>query len=293
MQKLSDYINANTDPFFTADFMAKSYAPFNDTEFSDMLVNWCNFNHGSLQIRPLLEDAEKKDADIIRKRVSNLLLVRKYQYNKLYESTLLKYEPIENYAMIEEGTDVHTINARHTDSIGNQTNTSSVNDSTTIGAQTMSNNGTNRDTLGNQQNHTTTETTESGNVVNEKKVAPFDSDTYAEQEQNTEIFNGRTTAVDSTTRIDEVVNQHTTESESTNSERKDSKTSNINEAIGSREDSHTDTSTDTMNHNFTRHGNIGVTTSQQMLESEREVAMFNFIGIVAHDIIKSICICLY
>lgn len=293
MQKLSDYINANADPFFTADFMTKSYAPFNDSEFNELLVNWCNFNHGSLQIRPLLEDAEETDVNIIRKRVSNLLLVRKYQYTKLYESTLLKYEPIENYAMIEEGTDVHTIDATHTDSIGKQTNTSSVNDSTTIGAQTISNNGTNRDTLGNQQNHITTETTEAGNVVNEKKVAPFDSDAYAEQEQNTETFNGRTTAVGSTTRIDEVMNQHTTESESTNSERKDSKTSSINEAIGSREDSHTDTSTDTMKHNFTRHGNIGVTTSQQMLESEREVAMFNFIGIVAHDIIKSICICIY
>ena len=41
------------------------------------------------------------------------------------------------------------------------------------------------------------------------------------------------------------------------------------------------------------YGNIGVTTSQQMLESERDIALFNFIGIVAHDIIKSICICIY
>ena len=293
MQRLSEYINTNANPFFTNDFVGKSYAPFNDSEFNAALINWCDFNHGSLQIRPLLEDAEKTDADIIRKRVSNLLLVRKYQYTKLYESTLLKYEPIENYAMIEEGTDIHTIDATHTDSIGNQTNTSSVNDSTTIGAQTISNDGTNRETIGNQQNHTTTATTDSGNVVNEKKVAPFDSDAYAEQEQNTETFNGRTTAVDSTTIIDEVVNQHTSTLKSTNGERKDSKTSSVTDSIGNREDSHTDTSTDTITHNFTRHGNIGVTTSQQMLESEREVAMFNFIGIVAHDIIKSICICLY
>lgn len=293
MQKLSEYIEANANPFFTNDFMAKSYVPFNDADFNETLVNWCNFNHGSLQIRPLLEDAMNTDANIIRKRVSNLLLVRKYQYNKLYESTLLKYEPIENYSMIEEGTDVHTIDATHTDTIGNQTNTSLIDDSTTIGEQTLTNTGTNRDTLGDQQSNTATDTTEAGSVTNEKKVAPFDSDAYAEQEQNTETYKGRTTSVESTTRTNEVVNQHTAESESTNSERTDSKKSKVNETIGERDDIHTETSTDTMKHNFTRHGNIGVTTSQQMLESEREVAMFNFIGIVAHDIIKSICICLY
>ena len=41
------------------------------------------------------------------------------------------------------------------------------------------------------------------------------------------------------------------------------------------------------------YGNIGVTTSQQMLQSEREVAYFNFVSIVAHDIIKLIAICIY
>ncbi len=40
-------------------------------------------------------------------------------------------------------------------------------------------------------------------------------------------------------------------------------------------------------HNFTRSGNIGVTTSQQMLQSERELAHFDFIGYVAEMIVTN------
>ena len=43
----------------------------------------------------------------------------------------------------------------------------------------------------------------------------------------------------------------------------------------------------------TRSGNIGVTTSQQMLESERMIANFKFVDIVARDIVKKIAILLY
>ena len=63
--------------------------------------------------------------------------------------------------------------------------------------------------------------------------------------------------------------------------------------ISARSNLYTDESKGTTTHKLTRSGNIGVTTSQQMLESERDIALFNFIGIVAHDIIKSICICIY
>lgn len=40
-------------------------------------------------------------------------------------------------------------------------------------------------------------------------------------------------------------------------------------------------------HNFTRSGNIGVTTSQQMLQSERDISKFDFIGYVAEMIVNN------
>lgn len=46
-------------------------------------------------------------------------------------------------------------------------------------------------------------------------------------------------------------------------------------------------SSTTLTHNFTRSGNIGVTTSQQMLQSERDIAKFDFIGYVAEMIVNN------
>lgn len=46
-------------------------------------------------------------------------------------------------------------------------------------------------------------------------------------------------------------------------------------------------------HNFSRSGNVGVTTSQQMLMSERDVAKFDFIGYVAEKIATEFTTSLY
>lgn len=49
----------------------------------------------------------------------------------------------------------------------------------------------------------------------------------------------------------------------------------------------TGSSSTTLTHNFTRSGNIGVTTSQQMLQSERDLAHFDFVGYVAEMIVTN------
>lgn len=41
------------------------------------------------------------------------------------------------------------------------------------------------------------------------------------------------------------------------------------------------------------HGNIGVTTSQQMIESERKVAMFNIYDIIAESFVENFCLMVY
>lgn len=46
-------------------------------------------------------------------------------------------------------------------------------------------------------------------------------------------------------------------------------------------------------HSFSRSGNVGITTSQQMLQAQREVADFDFIGIVAEMIITNFTMSLY
>lgn len=53
------------------------------------------------------------------------------------------------------------------------------------------------------------------------------------------------------------------------------------------------TNTSTTTHDSRVHGNIGVTTTQQMLQSEREVAMFNIYDIICKDFQKRFLIWIY
>ena len=72
----------------------------------------------------------------------------------------------------------------------------------------------------------------------------------------------------------------------------DSNKTIVSENNGAREDSNTktETGTETTMHDFKRSGNIGVTTSQQMIESERKVVNFTFLKIVFRNIIDDTCI---
>ena len=305
MLKLSKYIEDNEVPFFNT----IDYAPFNDSNFVDMLNEWCKFNHGSLQIRPIIEDALKTDADVIRKRVTNLINVRKYQYTRLYNTTLLEYNPIENYSMTEEGTDTTSASGTKRDDLGAYSDTTSGTDITTItdsktekiGAYDDTSTSTTTSDIAQLTTNTSNVVTDTGSETHERKVAPFDSDTYAEQELNTDTFKDRRSVTDTETIVSPHEDATTKRDITTGGARENSYTTNTTDSlqhgmahnISSRLNSYTDESNGTTTHNFTRSGNIGVTTSQQMLESERDIAMFNFISIVAHDIIKSICICIY
>ena len=144
-------------------------------------------------------------------------------------------------------------------------------------------------------------TTDNGSETHERKVAPFDSDAYSEQEPNTDTIQNRRNVTDTETNIYPHIDTTTKRDTTTGEARENSYTTNTTDAFqrgmshdtSSRSNLYTDESRGTTTHKFTRSGNVGVTTSQQMLEYERDIAMFNFIGIVAHDIIKSICICIY
>lgn len=152
---------------------------------------------------------------------------RKNQYNwkKLYDTTLLEYNPIENYDRMEDWTD--------TDS---ETGTNSRNNDI-------------RNTISN-------EVTNSGNVT----------------EQNTAFNSG--------------LADHAKEISNNNTNSNGSGSTTENESGTSKRD---------LTHKRTgrAHGNIGVTTSQQMIQSEREVAMFNIYDIIAESFVENFCLMVY
>ena len=202
-------VNANVNLLgnvSTFDFM-KEYT--DNAEMLDFNINHDYENYVLLTSQKEVQNAYQEFVKLVKSH----LLINSYKYSGLYKTTLLEYNPIENYSMSESGTDTRTPNLTTTDTtnIGTQANSTTSTDS----------------------------------------VSPYDTQTFT-----------------------------------------DSNKTVVSENNGAREDSNirTESGTDTTSHEFKRSGNIGVTTSQQMLESERKVVNFTFLKIVFNNIIGDTCI---
>lgn len=291
---INDYITlVGNNPFTNENFITNGYAPLNDTTFQSVLSDYISFNHGELNVRYILEDSVLKNPSTIQNIIVNLYNANKYKYETLYNTTLLKYEPLQNYDRTEEITDKTERSGTDNLTFGSRTDTSTTNNTTNIGAQDNTNTDNETTKIGAINTETNSTTSKKGSESNEKQVAPYDTENYYNQEKDTLSFTNRSDTNNSTT---------------TTNARTDTRNNNSTEKIGARQDTtesstsntfgeHTDASSKNENETYTHkshmYGNIGVTTSQQMLESEREVAYFNFVSIVAHDIIKLIAICIY
>ena len=69
------------------------------------------------------------------------------------------------------------------------------------------------------------------------------------------------------------------------------KTNNTNELNNTN--TRKETGNESTQHTLTRKGNIGVTTTQQMIQAEREVAVFSIVEIFLEDIAKIILLGVY
>lgn len=163
----------------------------------------------------------------------------KYQINwkKLYDTTVLEYNPIENYDRMEDWTD--------------------TDDETTTSA---------RDNTRNTNN--TVKSTSTNEVMNSVNVT----------DQNTAFNAGLADHAKQITDGDTTENGTITNTETG----KDTENENVN---GGRTGRHTRTGR--------AHGNIGVTTSQQMIQSERDLVVFNLYDVIAESFIENFCLMVY
>lgn len=164
---------------------------------------------------------------------------KKYQINwkKLYDTTVLEYNPIENFDRIEDWTD--------------------TDDETTTSA---------RDNTRNTNN--TIKSSSTNEIMNSVNVT----------EQNTSFNAGLAD------HAKQITDGNTTENGTiTNTETgKDTENESLN---GGRTGKHTRTGR--------AHGNIGVTTSQQMIQSERDLVVFNLYDVIAESFIENFCLMVY
>lgn len=151
--------------------------------------------------------------DLLKLAVANVAKSLKWSIDRLYNVTLLEYNPIENYNRIENGIDTTDDTTDNTQNIGSQTVTSE----NQIGA-----------------------TTTTPNTTTETKVSAFNESEYQPSEQTKNTGN--------------VTESHDKDTGTTTT----TKNPDVQHMKYNRK----------YDHNLIIHGNIGVTTSQEMMKSE-------------------------
>ena len=306
-------------PFMSDSFLNTTVDnPTSTAEFQELLKNYIYENFGIYQISPLIvmrENSTEKSFDDIISEISTLVYkANEYRYNTLYSTIIQEYDPIENYKMIEEITvnyqgDEKTVNqfiGKEKNTINYKGEESTVDSKSGTDTNVLTKNGTESNSLSKSGTENVNETDTRGDVTTTSKKAPFDSENFYNESQDLTSQSKADVKNMTTTFTDRVDNNTTTFTNRTDNEQITYNSSNnINKSFNGRSDENIkefDGRADESLKSFmnrkdvtthTRSGNIGVTTSQQMLESQRLLANFKFVDIVARDIVKKIAILLY
>lgn len=208
---------------------------------------------------------------ILKRSVSIALEKNAYKITTLYNTTQFNYDPISNYDRTETTTVEH--NGSETDE--------------TVASNVLTKTGSESRTKGGEDSFTyagETVTTPSGSTTTIHETTAFNEPTtYSGDSKDTTTYSAAKTTESFNNRKDTTT--YNTDEQTTYNDVKDS--SDI--------DSTTTHSFNGRNEKTTSNikGNIGVTTSQQMIQSEREVANFLWMDTVAKIITDAICIHTY
>ena len=306
-------------PFMSDSFLNTTVGnPTSSAEFQELLKNYIYENFGIYQISPLIvmrENSTEKSFDDIISEISTLVYkANEYRYNTLYSTIIQEYDPIENYKMIEEITvnyqgDEKTVNqfiGKEKSTINYRGEETTVDSKSGTDTNVLTKSGTESNSLSKSGSENVNESDTRGDVTTTTKKAPFDSENFYNESQDLTSQSKADVKNTTTTFTDRVDNNTTSFTNRTDNEQITYNSSNnINKSFNGRSDENIkefDGRADECLKSFmdrkdvtthTRSGNIGVTTSQQMLESQRLLANFKFVDIVARDIVKKIAILLY
>ena len=210
----------------------------------------------------LLDTAELEvlypDAEVFKMAIGYWSNAEVQNWNKLYDTTVLKYNPIWNKDGTVTETEKHIKNNNYTD----VTDGKIADHSSTIGNQ-------NTETSGNENTDTT-------NNTNEKNyVFGFNSDNAAQSGETVTDDTGNT----KTNRSENIKTNNSANTDATT-------TNNTNFKHDEKEN---------IDREYTRteQGNIGITTTQQMINEEREVDKFNLMDYIIDRFKQRFCLLVY
>lgn len=322
-QRLKDfYISPMTKGVFRSFIDAGLTVPWDDsTAEATRLDSVYHFQRsGQKIISPLVENYLSDDetlSDENRLELSMIIFsIFGDKWSKLWEAWNMEYNPIENYSMVEDGTDQdkHTGNDATTRT-GSEDNSGAI---TKTGTETNSGavvrsgsekdsgkvtkTGSERDSgsnvrSGSQQDAgSAADNTRNSNHnvygFNSSSGVPSDADTETASHKNITTYNDVTDTISNTHTYqsveDETDKTHTYNNVTDTDTR--AKTYNLSDAdtrkktYNNIKDEATFNSQHDLRHHLTRSGNIGVTTSQQMLESELDLRQWIYFENVMKDI---------
>lgn len=251
-----------------------------------------------------------------------LWLLNEYKYIHLYKTTAIEYDPITNYDKTETFNKTSSGKFNNLNSGTNTLSSSltSKNDNTltnTVDNSTTTNYGSGTTDMDNNRKETTThnvtekETDNNRSIIETPNTASItakkgmnnpnefsDCDkTYTEGSNNT-VKSGSTE--NTTVGSDELIRNGSTTTTKTGTDVVINKTTNTDISKESKTDTGNDTTTvdmkllnehnDNENYELKTKGNIGVTTSQQMIDAERNLVRYSFLDEYVADLVRIISI---
>lgn len=285
--------------------MAKWMTDHNDNLFANLNLP-TGMDNAKLVNRIMFKGAEfgvvYGDPDYIKMMIGVWSDTYYHTFERWIKALAVDYDPLENYNRHEEWTDAGVENRTGSDSrtgteqkntIDGRTASETHNDSDTSIAQSL-NNESGSGTTGTNERSVSGESTGS---TSESQVSAYDAATYQPERKTLDSTSKADTAstdtntTNSTANESDTVNTERTESTGT---RSNSDTTESREATSRGESGTTTENTGRSSaHSGHLYGNIGVTTSQQMLKEEWEVAQLNIYDEAADLFLMEFCIYVY
>ena len=291
--------------------------PWNNANIGSVL-DYGYYSHSGQKIAsPFIVDTMNGSSlsESERLKIAGMLVVLfNRKWHKLWSVYQSEYNPINNYNMVESetievdtsnsGTNTGTINTSNTGTItDSKTNTGTINTSNT-GTITDSKTNTGTKTIVTDKDTTNTGTqTNSGSGQEDNDVFGFNSSVAVGSDVTTN--SNSSTRTDNLASTDDITETetlnladsntktlNTTDLETLNLADSNTKTLNTTD-LETQNLAHSDTGSTDTTRELTRVGNIGVTTTQQMLESEIELWKWNFFKQVFEDIDSICCLSIY
>lgn len=238
--KIKNYIeNAGTHPFSLTFETGEDAYIVKTQAFQDLLAFYIGVTYGRRSFFNYIvrtdEDDESTELTPAQAQLNigaiceNIYSTNKYKYDTLYETTVIEYDPIENYSKIESTSESTSFSSSESSSLSTS-----------------------------EQGSESNSHSEQGSEVATEAVIPIQNQGYNDKSKDT---------------------------------KKDNRSASEQ---GSHNVASTSSGENGKEESFVRSfyskvsGNIGTLTTQQMLQSSRELALFNFTAIVARDIMQKL-----